>query len=75
MQENAIMDAQIRKEKPAVETVLATKSHKKALACLRRLRSEGAVAGLVRIEGFYTKTGMRFRRYEVRKVNLEEKGR
>jgi hypothetical protein len=58
-----------------VKTVLTTKSRKEALACLRRLRSHGALAGLVRVEGFYTRTGRTFRRYEVRKVTLRKKGR
>jgi len=74
MQINAIMDRQAGKEMPVVKTVLTTKSRKEALACLRELRAEGAVAGLVRVEGFYTRTGRSFRRYEVRKVTLRTKG-
>jgi hypothetical protein len=58
-----------------VKTVLTTKSEKKALACLRKLRANGALAGLVRIEGFHTRTGKRFRLYEVRKVILRTKER
>jgi len=60
-----------RNDRVTAKAVLKTRSEKSALRYLRRLRAKGARANLVTIVGFYTRTGRRFREYEVWRMVAE----